>query len=236
MANNKVQPGQTILASKENNLTVGDTAPTAPAEGDLWNDTTGAGTPILKTWDGAAWQTVIAGTSLIPTGLIAMWSGTIATIPSGWGLCDGAGGRPDLRDKFVRGAAAGANAGTLGGVDSTTHVSGGSHTHNAIADHPHTVPLSGMSHVADGAHTGHGVLAGSTWQYVNTTSGTFRAAQDTHTHADSVGDHSHNTHTGNLTATAAGGHTHTSTGSGHSDHGTHDNKPAFYAVLFIIKS
>ncbi len=33
-----------------------------------------------------------------------MWSGTIATIPSGWYLCNGSNGTPDLRNKFVIGA------------------------------------------------------------------------------------------------------------------------------------
>lgn len=39
--------------------------------------------------------------SLVPAGAIMMWSGT--TAPSGWALCDGAGGRPDLRGRFVVG-------------------------------------------------------------------------------------------------------------------------------------
>ena len=30
-----------------------------------------------------------------------MWSGTIATIPAGWQLCDGTNGTPDLRDRFI---------------------------------------------------------------------------------------------------------------------------------------
>ena len=37
----------------------------------------------------------------IPTGVITMWHGTVA--PTGWGLCDGGGGRPDLRSKFIVG-------------------------------------------------------------------------------------------------------------------------------------
>lgn len=40
----------------------------------------------------------------IPKGVIVMWSGRIIDIPSGWALCDGANGTPDLRDKFVVGA------------------------------------------------------------------------------------------------------------------------------------
>jgi hypothetical protein len=39
-----------------------------------------------------------------PSGGIIMWSGTIATIPSGWLLCNGSSGTPDLRNRFVIGA------------------------------------------------------------------------------------------------------------------------------------
>src|SRR5262249_23951377 len=39
--------------------------------------------------------------NLLPTGSIIMWSGTSA--PTGWALCDGGGGRPDLRGKFIVG-------------------------------------------------------------------------------------------------------------------------------------
>ena len=35
----------------------------------------------------------------VPSGLIAMWSGT--TPPSGWKLCDGSDGTPDLRNRFI---------------------------------------------------------------------------------------------------------------------------------------
>jgi len=40
----------------------------------------------------------------VPTGGIIMWSGTIASIPTGWALCDGSAPSPyniDLTDKFV---------------------------------------------------------------------------------------------------------------------------------------
>lgn len=40
----------------------------------------------------------------LPAGCIIMWGGTIASIPSGWKLCDGTNGTPDLRDRFVVGA------------------------------------------------------------------------------------------------------------------------------------
>ncbi len=39
-----------------------------------------------------------------PAGAIVIWSGSVASIPSGWQLCDGTNGTPDLRDRFVVGA------------------------------------------------------------------------------------------------------------------------------------
>jgi hypothetical protein len=40
----------------------------------------------------------------VPAGLIAMWHGSISSIPAGWSLCDGSNGTPDLRDRFIVGA------------------------------------------------------------------------------------------------------------------------------------
>jgi len=37
-------------------------------------------------------------------GMILIWSGYISEIPSGWALCDGANGTPDLRGRFIVGA------------------------------------------------------------------------------------------------------------------------------------
>ncbi len=42
-----------------------------------------------------------AGTGGIPSGGIIMWSGSVASIPQGWALCDGTNGTPDLKDRFV---------------------------------------------------------------------------------------------------------------------------------------
>lgn len=71
--------------------------------------------------------------SLIPTGVIWMWSGTIATIPSGWALCDGSNGTPDLRDRFVVGATSDDSGAAKTNLTGALTVSGGSisHTHTA---------------------------------------------------------------------------------------------------------
>ena len=52
----------------------------------------------------------------IPSGVIVMWSGTIASIPEGWALCDGSSGTPDLRDRFIYGIGAGEDPGATGGA------------------------------------------------------------------------------------------------------------------------
>jgi hypothetical protein len=36
-------------------------------------------------------------------GMIVMWSGDVTKIPTGWALCDGTNGTPDLRGRFVLG-------------------------------------------------------------------------------------------------------------------------------------
>lgn len=40
----------------------------------------------------------------IPSGAIIEWSGSIASIPSGYVLCDGNNSTPNLTDKFIIGA------------------------------------------------------------------------------------------------------------------------------------
>jgi len=59
---------------------------------------------------------------MVPKGAIIMWSGTLANIPSGWQLCDGTNGTPDLRQRFIIGVLSGQNPGGTGG--SWTHIHG----------------------------------------------------------------------------------------------------------------
>jgi hypothetical protein len=78
--------------------------------------------------------------SLMPSGSIIMWSGTIASIPSGWVICDGNNGTPNLLGRFIEGVAtAGTNPGAIGGATSKTtagHIhSQPTHTHGPGGDH-----------------------------------------------------------------------------------------------------
>jgi len=60
--------------------------------------------------------------SVIPVGIIVMWYGTEATIPTGWRLCNGAYSTPDLRSRFVVCAGSGGSysPGDTGGANEVT--------------------------------------------------------------------------------------------------------------------
>ncbi len=81
----------------------------------------------------------VLGDSGAESGLIIKWSGTLAAIPSGWLLCDGNNGTPDMRSRFSRQVPnATSDAGTVGGADTHVLVTG------EIAAHGH--PVSGDAH------------------------------------------------------------------------------------------
>ena len=64
-------------------------------------------------------------------GMMILWYGSIASIPSGWALCDGDNGTPDLDTRFVQGAGTVRAPGTIGGSSSHTHpFEGDGHSHN----------------------------------------------------------------------------------------------------------
>jgi microcystin-dependent protein len=73
------------------------------------------------------------GPKIIPPGVIVMWGGLVANIPTGWALCNGANGTPDLRDRFIVGAGSKYAVGNKGGADSVTL------TVNQIPAHTHTI-------------------------------------------------------------------------------------------------
>ncbi len=52
-------------------------------------------------------------------GMIMLWTGAAEDCPPGWAICDGTGGTPDLRDRFLFGAGGSKGVLSLGGT--TTH-------------------------------------------------------------------------------------------------------------------
>lgn len=90
----------------------------------------------------------VADYSILPVGTILAFSGAIP-LPTGWHVCDGAAGTPNLVGRFLRGAAA---AGGTGGSDTQSHginhdhaafTSGGSSAANtgAAGLHDHRIPV-----------------------------------------------------------------------------------------------
>jgi microcystin-dependent protein len=109
-------------------------------------------------------------------GMIVMWGGATANIPTGWQLCNGSNNTPDLRGQFIIGAGGTYTVGSTGGTSSVslslsnlpghTHGftvtgntgSGGSYTPTAttvITDpgHSHSYYLAGNPEPQSGSST-----------------------------------------------------------------------------------
>jgi hypothetical protein len=148
----------------------------------------------------------------VPAGVIVMWSGAIAAIPTGWLLCDGANGTPDLRDRFVIGARqddAGAAKTNVTGSLTTT---GGSKD-AIVVSHTHTASSN-----TTGAHTH-----------------TVTGPNDSGVHPTGSG-RSDPTTTQTRTTSSNGDHSHTITVDSAGDSGTNANLPPYYALAFIMKA
>lgn len=99
----------------------GDVGPTGPAGPKGDTGSTGATGPAGPKGDtgatgatGPRGATGPAGPGL-SAGIIVMWSGVTNNIPSGWVLCNGSNGTPDLQDRFVVGAGNTYDVGAAGG-------------------------------------------------------------------------------------------------------------------------
>ena len=173
----------------------------------------------------------------IPIGGIIMWSGTIASIPSNWKLCNGTNGTPDLRNRFIIGASIDATTTGTGGSDGVTKahteiegntlVTGGtkdaavvSHNHSGFTNsgnndgnHSHAIaPVSGTSFTINTMSSGTS-LSGAVYANGGTDLNTGTELQAT----DGV-----------LSA-----HKHAISTDGVS--GTNKNLPPYYAIAFIMR-
>lgn len=113
----------------------------------------------VLTSNGTTW---VSGTSF-SAGMIMLWSGSIASIPSGWVLCNGSNGTPDLRDRFVVGAGSTYAVNATGGSADAIVVS---HTHTATSTvtdpgHNHSL-VAGQEAVGAGGDTGYRQNSGVT--------------------------------------------------------------------------
>jgi Phage Tail Collar Domain len=86
------------------------------------------------------------------TGMILMWSGSVNAVPSGWALCNGQNGTPNLVDRFILGASEDASA-RAGGTSSHSHSTG--QGNNATRDVLTGVAAAGKNfdNVSDEVHS-----------------------------------------------------------------------------------
>jgi microcystin-dependent protein len=164
----------------------------------------------------------------IAAGIITMWSGAIGAIPSGWFLCDGTNGTPDLRDRFIVGAGStyavaatgGSNTVTLTQAETPAHThsygpllvdSGGSHNHG-INDPTHT-----HSSLTRGNNPNATAVAGRGGNTTQTT-----GLSGTGIGIVSGGAHAHGYGPTNTTSIGSSG--------------GHENRPPYFALCYIRKA
>jgi hypothetical protein len=119
VAGTLVASGQAVASGTLNVTGAFQLDGTAGASGQVLLSAGGSNTP---TWG-----------SGFPSGGIIIWSGSSASIPTGWLLCDGSSSTPDLRNRFVVGATSTYAVGATGGSADAIVVS---HTHTATVTDP----------------------------------------------------------------------------------------------------
>jgi hypothetical protein len=177
-----------------------------------------------------------------PQYAILMWSGATQNIPSGWALCDGSNGTPDLRGHFVRGTTTSGKVGTIGGsynfkFNSAAHW--GPHRHNynqvnASGNHSHngSTNTSYHAHNAFGHRDGYG--RGDAYSGLDTPGGDEGIYNATNAGPTSTtGSHVHPTRNSNSYY-----HTHASSlgQTGAPSPGTISLRPPYYALYYIMKT
>ena len=145
----------------------------------------------------------------VPSGVIVMWSGTIATVPSGWYLCDGQNGTPNLLDRFIVGAGNVYNMNDTGGSSDAIVVS---HTHTG-------------STASGGAHS-------HSWSGSRQQAGT---DDNNNQYQFSKGDNG-GSDTVTIGTSTHSGHVHTMSLDSTGVSGTNANLPPYFALAYIMKS
>ena len=162
------------------------------------------------------------GGGIIPVGGIIIWSGSTGSIPSGWAICNGSNGTPNLQNKFVIGAGSSYNVGATGGSAQAVVVT---HTHDISSD---------------GAH-GHGVNdPGHLHSYQRTTNfasgggdASNRRAPFQETATNTAGNYT------GISIVSGGGHSHNGAvqaPSGATAASNTANLPPYYALAYIMRT
>ncbi|MCK9571379.1 hypothetical protein M0R72_20690 [Candidatus Pacearchaeota archaeon] len=166
---------------------------------------------IAATLDGYTAEEIIAGGT--PSGNICWWSGSEASIPAGFVLCNGLNGTPDLRNRFVPGAGSHYTKAETGGANTVT--TAGTVT---IAGH-------GLTATQVAKHT-HGTVTDNYASGLSSLGGAGAAMSLT------IGNTTSSKNTGYTGSGDAHGHT----GSSWAGTSNQEKRPPFYALCLIQKS
>lgn len=163
--------------------------------------------------------------NIIPSGIITMWSGSIAAIPAEWLLCDGTSGTPDLRDRFIIGASADDAGVAKTNITGALTQTGGSKDATLVS-HTHTQSNPG-NFIAGSVGTD---LAAAAGVFINP-NGVFSVSEPDDNFAAAGGPSGTRFRTFSI---SAGAHTHTINSTGVT--GTDANLVPYYALAYIMKS
>ena len=160
----------------------------------------------------------LSNSSLFVTGMIMMYTGS--TAPSGWAICNGQNGTPDLRNRFIVGAGNSYNVGVTGGFDSVSlsesQIPSHTHSFSGSSSHSHGINDPGHTHTMN-FNQGNIISSGGAFGLKD--SGTANRI-NTNTTGISVNSQSV-TISGNTGGTGGGQ--------------AHENRPPYYALMFIMK-
>lgn len=200
----------------------------------------------------------------VPSGIICMWSGESTAIPSGWNLCDGSNGTPDLRDRFIVGAGSTYKVKDTGGEATHTLTVNEMPSHNhgfTGTSHSHTGSLSNATAASAGSHT-HTMSGGSSGGYINikvfgsnrdTTEACLTSLADSFNVESGLKNYCdqlpvYGNSSSSSTISTGGAHTHSVTGKVTVNSATaggtvgstgggqaHENRPPYFALCFIMK-
>jgi microcystin-dependent protein len=179
-----------------------------------------ASSVLVNTYDNISGiiTTIPTSAPTLPTGVILIWSGSVGSIPSGYVICDGSNGTPDLRNSFVLGA----------GNSYTVGQTGGS-ADSIVVAHNHTVAGTTDSTGISGTFTANSF--NSTVGTVSAT-GVFSAAASNGLHSGGGGaSNSYATYSLNAPHT----HTFSTTSNSTGTSGTNANLPPYYALAYVMK-
>ena len=96
----------------------GDTQYASPGYASRFNQYGGSGLPLAQF--GGYLSVSGGGGGIIPVGGIIIWSGSTGSIPSGWAICNGSNGSPDLRNRFIVATGSSYSINATGGSNSVS--------------------------------------------------------------------------------------------------------------------